>query len=201
MCFHWLRKSLQDKVQLGNLKKNQTSPSEMRMARGNDPITTIQQLQASSHILSIARLSKSHTKQHEGKNICSSLKIDCGDRGRRFSLERRVREKRENLLGALMVRAITCFYGLFACSDWRFLSIPRSVRCRAAFHQVASILRFLPRCLSSLCAYNSACLSQPAPCRFSLPSNFLLSLLSRTFILLRIHLQYLSIFTACSASC
>lgn len=36
---------------------------------------------------------------------------------------------------------------------------------------------------------------QPAPCTFSLPSNFLLNLLSQTFISVGRHIQYLSIYT------
>lgn len=48
------------------------------------------------------------------------------------------------------------------------------------FHQAPTILHFLPRCLSNTCVYNFVSY-QTVPTRFSLPSNFLLSLLSRTF--------------------
>lgn len=65
-----------------------------------------------------------------------------------------------------------------------------------AFHQVETILSFPPRRLSNSCVYNAASLFHPAPCRFSLLSNFLLSLPSRTFCFVRIHIQYLSIFTS-----
>lgn len=94
-----------------------------------------------------------------------------------------------------MVRVITCFYFFLLCSDWSFFSIPWH------FHSLLSSfpssgndspLPFHP------CVYNSNSLLQPAPCRFSLPSNFLLNFLSRTFCFVSTHIQYLSIFTALS---
>lgn len=49
-------------------KKPASSPSEMRMVRGNDPFTAIQQLHPSPNILSITPVSKSHMKKHEGRS-------------------------------------------------------------------------------------------------------------------------------------
>ena len=59
-----------------------------------------------------------------------------------------------------------------------------------------SIKRFLPCCLSNPYVYNSASLFQPASCRFSLPFNFLLNLLSHTFYFVRIHIQYLYFYSS-----
>lgn len=189
----------------------------MRTVRGNDPFTAIRQLHPSPNILSITHLSKSHMKQHEERSgnfssffFLNTLKIDLRDRGSLQGEEtwgnlpkkqtKQKTQRAENLLEALMVRAMTCLYLFHLCSDCMFPLHPMAHPLAAihAFHQVERILYSLPRCRSNRCDYNAASLFQPAPCRVSLPSNFLLSLLSRTFCFVRIHVQYLSIFTALS---
>lgn len=154
----------------------------MRTVRGNDPFTAIQQLTSLSQHSQHNSLNHIMKQHQGGKNTsCNSLKID--------------RETPE--IAETYLKPSWCGWWWHASIFFllRSLSSPShrhtSTRCSPAFHQVATILYFPP---SNPCVYNS--LFQPAPCRVSLPSNFLLSLVSRTFCFVRIHIQYLSIFTA-----
>lgn len=108
-------------------------------------------------------------------------------------------KRAENLLEALMVRVMTCSYLFLLCSGWRFLCLPWHIH---------SPLSMLPIKWKRFCTFFLAVFPTVVfttlPLSSTLPhAGFLLSLIfssasSRTFCFVRIHIQYLSSFTALS---